>query len=197
MYHGTSQWHFIEQVMACASPAPRCSGDLGAAAEAPRTREAGVARLGTAVAAVTRVRSRLYAAAVTARTRSARCGGGHQVGHGPLGGRHDVQRPHALLHRHAHQNLARRPPRTPPRVTTVRGRGPGTEARCADGAGQATSWASASVAGGATARSRARGTTPTAAEPQPPSSPAADACRRSCCSYSHRVAAPEKASRVP
>jgi len=61
-----------------------------------------------------------------------RDGGRHQVGHGPLGGRHDVQRPHALLHRHAHQNLARRPPRTPPRVTTVRGRGPGTEAGSPD-----------------------------------------------------------------
>jgi hypothetical protein len=56
-----------------------------------------------------------------------RHGGRHEVGHGPLGGRHDVQRPQAALHGHAHQHLARRPP---PRLAAgARGRGPGAEAR--------------------------------------------------------------------
>ncbi|KAF8715478.1 hypothetical protein HU200_027132 [Digitaria exilis] len=60
-----------------------------------------------------------------------RHGGGHQVGDGPIGGRHDVQRPHAALHRHAHQHLARRPPprRLAAAVAGRRRRRPGAEAR--------------------------------------------------------------------
>ncbi|RCV33498.1 hypothetical protein SETIT_7G087300v2 [Setaria italica] len=57
-----------------------------------------------------------------------RHGGRHQVGYGPLRRRHDVQRPHAPLHRDAHQHLARRPPPGLAATAATTRRGDGAEA---------------------------------------------------------------------